>query len=675
MHQVKEAKLESVVAAKPLPVLGESVVKRTLFVLVAFAIVGGFAFFLATFFAPAPGRPGIDENAYLLGGKNIVEHHTVGWKPKDDYLFVGHMWFRTKDETHGVPKWLPSFVRRIITVHTDAGWYYPKYPAGLPLLNAAVIMLGGVKHGVEWVFAISPICMCLALVGMFFLARLIVGSFYALLAMIVLAMGPTSLLLAELPNSHAPALCFVVWGMFFLVRFQQTGSWWRGIIAGFLLGYAVTIRYSEALLLFPFYSVDQIFADLMPKLSHPVQCMIKVGKFLPIGPLGLVALMNLRLKHPRTYLRAVLPLIAWAVPVGLLVTYNWFAMGQITGYDATKESSGFSADYFLHKWDFTVYQLYLYGLFLFLPLGIAGLCIMFRASWRTALVLTTWFVPGALLYTSYYWGDRVPGVAFLRFFLTLLPPLIIAAMWLLRSAGLGARETAQRRAGSVFSPLAAGILTAATAAIGLSISLGDMERQHDGNLNLYYSLTHVAAKIPARSPNPPVIFADNGMFPQFLQYAQFMIDGDWYPTDTFEARTGGGFGLIGMFQKNRDDQNAPVLLQQDRIDYIDSVRKGKSDSDFIADEHRVMDTALHNGRKVYLITGSDEADYFQVRFIRKQYKMTRIDRWKEPAEIEFPSGDQNRLAMPSWSGEPFIHWQPQNLKMYEITAKPAATRP
>ena len=645
---------------------GEARWKRWLFVLVALAIIGGFAFFLAGFFAPAPGRPGIDENAYLLGGRNILEHHTVGWKPANDYLFVGHMWFRTKDQVHPAPAWLPGFARSWLSVHTEAGWYYPKYPSGLSLLNAIAIGIGSFEYGPESAFLTSPVCMTLALLGMFLLARRIVGSFCAVLAMILLATAPTSLELMQLPNSHPPALCFVVWGMFFLVCWLQSGSWWRGVLAGFLLGYAVTIRYSEALLLFPFYPLQQIFSDSMASLAHPLQWIIKGVRFLPVGPLGLVALMSVRWRHPGSYVKSALPIIAWGVPVGLLVAYNWFSTGQMTGYDATNESSGFSAATFLNKWDFTVYQLYLFGLFLFLPLGIAGLGIMFRGNWRLAIVLTMWAIPGSLLYTAYYWGDRVPGVAFLRFFLTVFPPMIIAGLWLLRAAGKGSNELALRGAGSLVSPLAAGILVAATAGVSLANSLADMNRQYRGNLNLHYSERQVASHISPHDP-PPVIFADNGMFPQFLQYAQFMIHADWYATDVFEPRIGGGFGIMAMFQADRSDQNAPVLLQQDRIDYIDSVRKGKSDADFIADEHNVMDTALRSGRRIFLVTESDDADYFRRRFINGSYQMKRLDHWKEPYDVNFPSGEQNHLGLAAWSGEPFIHWRPENLNMYEIS--------
>ena len=57
-----------------------------------------------------------------------------------------------------------------------------------------------------------------------------------------------------------------------------------------------------------------------------------------------------------------------------------------------------------------------------------------------------------------------------------------------------------------------------------------------------------------------------------------MIDADWYATDVFEPRVGGGFGIMGMFQADRSDQNSPVLLQQDRIDYTRLRAHGKSDS-------------------------------------------------------------------------------------------------
>ena len=226
-------------------------------------------------------------------------------------------------------------------------------------------------------------------------------------------MGTTSLQFANIPGSHAPAPCFVVWGIYFLLCWWQSGRLHLGLAAGFLLGFAVTIRYTERFLLFPLYPLDQVLADTTISSAHPhLWLLLKIIRFLPIGPLGIAVLLSIRWKNLRSYFHAAVPIISWTIPVGILVTFNWFSLGHLTGYDATNESVGFSTTEFLRKWDFTIYQIYVFGLFLFMPLGIAGLVLMFRNSWRIALLLTFWFVPGALLYTAYYWGCKCPASHF-----------------------------------------------------------------------------------------------------------------------------------------------------------------------------------------------------------------------------------------------------------------------
>src|ERR1019366_4138283 len=187
--------------------------KRKIFLLLALLIAGGYGFFLSSYWTAAPGRPGIDENGYLLGGRNLAEHGTTGFKPSDDFQFVGAMWVRTQEATVLPPAFLPNFLRQRLAAHTKEGWYFPKYPAGLPLLNAVVIRLGGNA----WAFAVSPVCASLGVLGMFFLGRVVAGSFGGLLAMIALAANANVLEMAHDPGSHAPALCFVVWGMFLLI--------------------------------------------------------------------------------------------------------------------------------------------------------------------------------------------------------------------------------------------------------------------------------------------------------------------------------------------------------------------------------------------------------------------------------------------------------------------------
>jgi Dolichyl-phosphate-mannose-protein mannosyltransferase len=613
----------------------ESNFKRRLFVLVALVITVGLAFFLFSFSAPAPGRGGIDENAYLLGGRMIAEHGSTGFKPSDDYQFVGAMWMRAKN-----------------------GWYYPKYPYGSSFLNAFPVLL----HRPQWAFSISPACMCLAVLGMFFLARPIVGSFYALLAMIVLAMCPTTLDLSIVPNSHATALCVVVWGIFFLMRWWASGRWPFGVAAGLLLGYAVTVRYTEALLLFPLYPMDVVKMDgfIGPKTI----IFLKVLGLLPVGPIGIAVLSRVQWKSWRSFLSAAVPVMAWAVPVVALVTFNWFTLGHLTGYDTTNESSGFSLEFFFDKWEFAVNQLYLIGLFIFAPLGVAGLILMYRGNWRTALLLTLWFVPGTWLYMTYYWGADMPGIWYMRFFLTLFPPLIIAAMYLLRST-----ESAVR--GSITSPLAAGILTACAAAVGLYGSLDVLTREHRGNMNMSYSAREIISHVRPSPGGKPMILADEGMFPQLLQYMEFMYDADWYASDIFAVRAGGGFGLAGMFDKRKPGDNSPTALQSERIDYIDSVRKGKTDADFVNDAHHLMDQAIASSRRVYVIISPAKADIFRHRFITGGYEMIEVNHWSEPCNVKFPSPDaENSLAPSVMPDNFFLPWHPQRWAMFEIKHAP-----
>ena len=211
-------------------------------ILIVCGLYGGTLFGLWT---PADG--GIDQNAYLVGGRMISEHFTTRYTPPTPYAYIGGMFDRSTN-----------------------GSFYPKYPFGLPLLYAFCLWIFGQTHGVAAAFAVSPLCTVAATLGMFFLARLAAGSFSAICAAILLACSQVTMLLANNPNSHASCLAFIVWGMYLLVRWWQSGKLWIGILAGFLLGYAALIRYSEGLL---------------------------------VLPIAVAAMFRLRWKHWRSYLR------------------------------------------------------------------------------------------------------------------------------------------------------------------------------------------------------------------------------------------------------------------------------------------------------------------------------------------------------------------------------------
>ena len=345
------------------------------------------------------------------------------------------------------------------------------------------------------------------------------------------------------------------------------------------------------------------------------------------------------------------------------MTFNWFTVGSFTGYDSTNESNGFSLQYFVDKWDFAINQIYLLGLFVIAPLGIAGLVLMYRGGWRRALIFTTWALPGMFLYMTYYWGQNVPGVWYLRFFLTLFPALIIAAMYLLRNT-----QPAVGR--SILAPLAAGMLVAASAAVGLWGSLDDLVREHRGNMNLHYSAREILSHVKPSTGGPPMMIADQGMFPQLLQYMQFMCDADWYASDIFAVRAGGGFGLAGVLDRSKPGENTPTGLQPERLEYIDAIRKDKTDADFITDARHLMDQALSSNRRVYVILAPDAVEFFRHRFINTPFAMVEVNHWSEPCSVKFPEGERSPLMPTYIPDSPFLPWHPMRRMMFEITRAP-----
>ena len=705
---------------RPLPLAtpGESPRQRLLVGTLALLCVLGYGFFLRSFWAPAPCRPGIDENAYLFGGVNIAEHGNAGFKPANDYQFVGAMWFRNDGKPVEPPAWVPNPLRRWITARPKEGWYFPKYPLGLPALNAIVIKLGSSS----WSLAVPPVAATLAAGGIYLLAAEIMPGYFALLAMVALMFGPTTLQLSELPDSHAVDLCAVVWGMWLLLRWWRGGRWWTGLLAGLLLGIAVTFRYSEALLLLPLYPLDQVLADTTVKAVHPkLWMLIEAARVLPIGPLGMAVmwrmserlfgrhhlvaddlpvaepvdpaddsveetevdprsrrLLRFTAHHSKRLLPIVLPIFGWAVPVSIMLISSWFTTGHLTGYDATHESEGFSTADFLSKWDFTIYQLHVFGLFLLLPIGLVGLAMIFHSDRRSAWLLTLWFVPSALLYTAYYWGENVPGVGYLRFFLDIMPAVIVAAMWVLWRAS---RRPAGDDTWNVAGPIGAALVVTASAAVGIYISLPILERQHRGNLNLAYSTREVLHFVHG-SNDPkkrPVVFVDDGMFPQLLMHLQMMTDADWFSSDAFEIRPRGGFGLLAMMGNGGNGHaNNPVLVQKERMDYMDALSKGKTDKQFAREQREVIVNAIHAGRPVFAVLTPPQATYFRSRVKDGSFKMVEKSRWSEPCadhpfagdgDPRHPDAEHGRspLEPPNWTGEPLIRWHPQTLVLFQLT--------
>jgi hypothetical protein len=464
--------------------------------------------------------------------------------------------------------------------------------------------------------------MSAAILGMFFLARLICGSFTAVMAMLLLASGPVGLVLTNNPNSHASAVFFVIWGMYFLFRWWRSGAAWQGALAGFLLGFAATIRYTEGLMLLP---------------------------------LLLAIMLKLRWRSARSYLRNLVPLVAWMVPVSYLVCFNLIALHSLTGYDSTNESTGFSWDHFSDKWNFAVGQLYWTGLYFVMPLASAGLVLAFRWNWRVAMALLAWIVPGSLLYMSYYYGLNMPLIGYLRFFTTLLPPAFLAAAWLLRQAslpdGFGKMPAGDYR--SIAGPIAIGLFVSVVAISDFRSLLPSLERDQVIALNL----ADLGSRIRSVAPAGSVIFAPSQ---RLLNYLQFAGDYDLYGSDYFERAS-----ALPPAARERD---RPTPFQAARQDFLSNAYKKFDTAGFKSAATGICRDALQANHRVFIILDGSTNQWCKMFLNATELQWHDVTHWQEPSTM---SQEASR-TLGALGGMGMVYGRRQGWTITEIKLKPAA---
>jgi hypothetical protein len=536
----------------PRLVARESFAVRALVALLAVILIGLFFGNAWAYFVPA--HPGTDQNGYLVGGKLLAQTLTMRLTPVipgstvitasniDSHQFVGGMW-----------------------VGTDYGKvtesYYPKYPLGLPLLVATALWTGGPALGPIIAYGINPVAMTLAVLATFLLARKLLRPAFAILATAVFATSPVTLGLTTNPNSHATAVCCVSWGMLLLVDWWQKRGAWRAIVAGLLLGYAATIRYSEGAL---------------------------------ILPICFVAFMNLR-KHwriARTWHEAGWLLFCWAIPIVGLLAYNRAALGAWTGYGPTNESTGFSFAYAADNWETLIRHLNTNGLSLLLPLAVGGIVVMFWWSWRGATLLVLWTVPCLLTYLFYYWAPDIAtptqvAIGYLRFFLTILPALAISAFWL-------AQLCVDHLPRPALATIATGILAAVTIVTHLQNALQLIENDQMMRLALRTTADEILSSAPAGA----VLLINEQ---PLLHHLQFAGDYTLYAPQTFSRP-------FIQSLASAEAPGEPQALDPARREALYEKLKNKDQKQLDDDERALITRALDNNLRVFALLPRREND-------------------------------------------------------------------
>ncbi len=515
--------------------------EKRVYDLLALVIILAFGVTVSAFLVPAHG--GVDQNGYLYGGRVLLEHGAAGLQTHDPYQFVGRMWVG-------------------FDLGGDAERYYPKYPIGLPVLFGLAQWIGG-AHLAYW---INPIAMTLGLVAVYGLVRMVAGSAIALIATAVTMTSPATVLLATNPNSHATALACSAGGMAVLLAWSRRvggppsddpspgarRAWALALIGGLLCGCAVTIRYTEGLLLLP---------------------------------IALIVLLSMRWRDWRGYAQAAVIALGWALPVGGLLAYNHAAFGSLTGYDPTNESVGFSLEYFRANWTTMLDNLHGSGLVLFFPLALAGLIVLLWQHWRLGLIMLAWAVPGVLAYTAYYWAPDGTHIGYLRFFLTLLPPLAVAFSALLAHLFTMPAPEGRRSHRGAWQ-LAAGALALLTIGMNLSSAVPQLALDQVRR----YALLERANAIAAVAPPDAVIFSNDQ---HLLHHIQFTHGYRCYTLDLFDRRS------LQRFASARMDE--PQGLQPQRRAALAERAEGMSQKELSAERVGVIRDALEEGRAVFVV--------------------------------------------------------------------------
>ena len=494
---------------------------------VALAIVALFCALLSGYHVAS--YDGIDENGYLITARSLATKGDSGKVLDDPNEFVSGNY-----------------------VLADNGSYYGKYPLGYPALCVLAYKLGGPTA----VFLVNPILAALAVLGTFFLGRAMLGEFAGALAAILLATNPLHAYFANSALSHSGSICFAVWGMFFLWRWTGSGGKWNAFLAGALSAYASTVRYTDGLLVLP---IIAMVAWRYFKVESPADLQPVAREF-------------------------ILMIVSALIAVTPLLIHHWRAFGApwVTGYSLCGESTGFGWKFFKENWWLMLTRMDTGGLILLFPLGLVGLAYLAIHDAKRGLLLGLWAVPGLLLYSAYYWAPQGDGPGYVRFFVSVFPPLILSALALLCFAV---------RARPWWWEVGLGAFVAVVATANLREATHQLNRQMD---RLLFD-KETSERVRDKLKDGAVIVASDRLL-NFIEFA-----GDWhlYPLETFDR------GAIQNRIKNLKD-NDPRPFQRRKAEKLAETRGQKSDSDLTQEQRDLIKKQLAAGREVAMIMPKDQ---------------------------------------------------------------------
>jgi hypothetical protein len=239
-----------------------------------------------------------------------------------------------------------------------------------------------------------------------------------------------------------------------------------------------------------------------------------------------------------------------------------------------------------------------------------------------------------LLYSAYYWAPQGEGPGYVRFFVSVFPPLILSALTLLCFAV---------RARPWWWEVGLGAFVAVVA----TANLREATRQLDRQMYRLLFAKETTDRVREKLPDGAVIVASDRLL-NFVEFA-----GDWhlYALETFDR------GAIQNRIKILKD-NDPRPFQRRKAQKLAETQGSKTDSELTQAQRDLINQQLAEGREVAMVLPKDSYRRARGR-LGDKFEFDSLTEWTEIR----PGSRDNDLNYTSWA-------------LYQIkphTAKPTST--
>jgi hypothetical protein len=242
---------------------------------------------------------------------------------------------------------------------------------------------------------------------------------------------------------------------------------------------------------------------------------------------------------------------------------------------------------------------------LLFPVGLAGLAVLAIRKRPAWWLLVLWAIPSLILYTAYYWAPKGEGMGYVRFFISIFPPLIIGALGLL--------QVAVRARGPRIALLGLFVLLVSTTAMHRSIEV------FDGYLQRYTLHKRTTDAIADYLPTDAAILTSNG----FSNFIEFFGDYRLYNHETFDR---------GAIQRRMRvlqlEQAEPNPFQRERAERLAQLVGNKTNTQLLKLQRAFMRDLTADGHAVGLIANEWQLRHWRGR-IGNEYQFLLRSGWNE----------------------------------------------